>query len=91
MGEFRFETRNSQNAIALIRTLFLLVQITVAILRENQCLGETPKRVYHLQQKGAFRMTEKTELTIRSIARVDPEIDPLNLERAIGVLYGRPL
>ena len=36
-------------------------------------------------------MTEKTELTIRSIARVDPEIDPLNLERAIGVLYGRPL
>ena len=36
-------------------------------------------------------MKEKTELVIRSIARVDSEIDPLNLERAIGILHGRPL
>lgn len=36
-------------------------------------------------------MQRKTELAIRSIANVDQEIDPLNLERAIGFLYGRPL
>lgn len=36
-------------------------------------------------------MNRKTELALRSIANVDPEIDPLNLERAIGYLYGRPL
>ena len=36
-------------------------------------------------------MKEKTELTIRTIAKIDPGINPLNLERAIGFLYGRPL
>lgn len=36
-------------------------------------------------------MQRKTELAIRSIANVDQEIDQLNLERAIGYLYGRPL
>lgn len=36
-------------------------------------------------------MKEKTELAIRTIARIDPGINPLNLERAIGFLYGRPL
>lgn len=36
-------------------------------------------------------MQRKTELAIRSIANVDQEIDPLNLERAIGFLYGRPI
>lgn len=36
-------------------------------------------------------MQKKTELAIRSIANVDQEIDPLNLERAIGFLYGRPI
>ena len=36
-------------------------------------------------------MKEKTELAIRTIAKIDPGINPLNLERAIGFLYGRPL
>ena len=36
-------------------------------------------------------MKEKTELAIRIIAKIDPGINPLNLERAIGFLYGRPL
>ena len=36
-------------------------------------------------------MKEKTEFAIRTIAKIDPGINPLNLERAIGFLYGRPL